>query len=118
MKSWSWHGTRALLLAFLLGLSMSLSSLQGGGMGAAAAVAAEGTHHAPGGCAGCGCGDHESMDAGVCLAVCGSAAQGLMPEELLTSPSAARTRFQIARLHPSGRFHGPDHGPPKIFTLG
>ena len=118
MKRWSWYRTRVLLLAVLLGLGMSLSCATGGVMAAAMAVAADGANHAPGGCAGCGGGDHGDMDAGTCLAVCATAAQGLMPGELLTLPPASRTEFQIARLLLSGEFHRPDHGPPKILTLG
>ena len=114
MKRWSWHRTRVLLLMVLLGLGMSLSCVQGGVM----AVATDDAHHGPGGCDGCGGGGHEGMDAGTCLAVCGTAAQGLMPGELLTLPSASRADFQIAQLHLSGQFHSPDHGPPKILTLG
>ena len=118
MKRWCWHRTRVLLLAVLLGLGMSLSCAQGGVMAAEMAVAADDAHHGPGGCDGCGSGDHEGIDVGTCLAVCGTAAQGLMPGELLTLPSTSRADFQIARLHLSGQFHSPDHGPPKILTLG
>jgi hypothetical protein len=114
MKRWSGHGTRTLLLSVLLGLGMSLSSVQGGGMAAEMAFATDGARHGPGGCDGC---DHEGMDAGACVAICGSAAQGLMPPELLTPPPASRTDFQIVRLHLSGRSHSPDHGPPKISPL-
>jgi hypothetical protein len=57
------------------------------------------------------------MDAGTCLAVCGSAARGLMPGKLLTLPSTSCADFPIARLHLSGQLHSPDHGPPKILTL-
>jgi hypothetical protein len=118
MKSWSWHRTRVLLLAVLLGLGMNLSYVQGGVMAAEMAVAADGAHNGPSGCSGCGGGDHNNMNAGTCLAVCGPAAQGLMPGELLTLPSASRTAVQAARLHLSSQFHSPDHGPPKILTLG
>ena len=115
MKRWSGHGTRILLLAVLLGLGISLSWVQGGGMTAEVAFATDGACHGPGGCDGC---DHDGMGAGACPAICGSAAQGLMPLELLTQPPASRTDFEIVRLHLSGRFHSPDHGPPKILTLG
>jgi hypothetical protein len=114
MKRWPWHGTRVLVLALLLGLGTSPSYVQGGVMAAEMGLATDGARHGPGGCDGC---DHERMDAGVCLAVCGSAAQGLMPAELLTLPSASRADFQTARVHLSGQFHSPDHGPPKILTL-
>jgi hypothetical protein len=112
------HRVRALLLAVLLGLGMSLSLVQGGVMTAEMAISADDAHHGPGGCDGCGSGDHNDMNAATCHSACGPAAQGLMPGELLTLPVASRTDFQIARLHPSGQFHSPDHGPPKIPILG
>jgi hypothetical protein len=118
MKRWSWQRTRALVLAVLLGLGMSLSCAQGGVIAAEMAVAADDAHHGPDGCDGCGSGDHEGLDAGICLVVCGTGGQGLIPEELLTLPSASQTDFQIGRRHLSGQFHSPDHGPPKILTLG
>jgi hypothetical protein len=118
MKRWSWHRTQVLVLAVLLGLGMSLSCGQGGVMAADMAIAADHAHHEPGGCDGCGSGDHEGIDAGICLVVCGTAAQGLMPGELLRLPSASRTDFQVGSLHLSGQFHSPDHGPPKVLTLG
>jgi len=118
MKRWSWHRTRVLLLAVLLGLGMSLSFVQGSAMAATMAVAAGGGHHGSSGCDGCGGDDHKDMDAGTCLAVCGSAAQGLMFGELLSLPSASRIGFEIAPSFLSGQFHSPDHGPPKILTLG
>jgi hypothetical protein len=114
MSSWPAHRVRALLLAVLLGLGMSLSLVQGGVMAAEMAIAADDAHHGPSGCDGCAGGDHNDMDAGTCLAVCGTAAQGLMPGELLTLPSTSRADFQIAQLRLSGQFHSPDHGPPKI----
>ena len=117
MKHSTWHRTRALLLAALLGLGMSLSGVQGGMMAAEMVFAADGAHHGPGSCDGCGAGDHEGLHAGACLAVCGSAAHGLIPGELLTLPSASRADFQVARLRLSGQFLRPDHGPPKILTL-
>jgi len=118
MKRWSWHRTRVLLLAVLLGLGMSLSFVQGGVMAAAMAVGADGAGHGPSGSDGCGGGDHNDMNAGTCLTVCASAAQGLMSGELLTLPPASRASFQVARLALGGRSHSPDHGPPKTLTLG
>jgi hypothetical protein len=117
MKRWSWHRTRALLLAVLLGLGLSLSFVQGSVMAADMAVAAKGAHHGPSGCDGCGGGDHQGIDAGTCLTVCGTTAQGLMSGELLTLPSASRTSLQVARPHVSSQFHSPEHGPPKLLTL-
>ena len=118
MNSWPGHRVRALLLAVLLGLGMSLSFVQGGVMAAEMAVAADDCSSRAGRLHGCGGGDHNDMNAGTCSAVCGPAAQGLMPGELLTLPSASRTGFQVARLHLSSQFHSPDHGPPKILILG
>jgi hypothetical protein len=97
---------------------MSLSFVQGSVMAATMAVAADGAQHGSSGCDGCGGGDHKDMNAGTCLTVCGSAAQGLMSGELLTPRSACRTGFQVAHLRISGQSHTPDHGPPKILTLG
>jgi hypothetical protein len=117
MNGWPGHRMQALVLAVLLWLGMSLSCAQGGVMAADMAIAADDAHHGPGGCDGCGSGDHEGIDAGICLVVCGTGGQGLMPGELLTLPSASQTDFQVGRLHLSGQFHSPDHGPPKILTL-
>jgi hypothetical protein len=118
MKRWPWHRTRVLLLAVLLGVGMSLSLVQGSVMAAEMAITANGAHDGSSGCHGCDGGDHQGMEAGACLAVCPSAAQGLMPAELLMLPPASRTNFQIARPQLSGEFHSPDHGPPKTLTLG
>jgi hypothetical protein len=118
MKGWPGHRIRALLLAILLGLGMSLSFVQGGVMATEMAVAADGAQHAPGECDSCGGGDHRGMNASTCLALCGIVVQGLMPGELLTPPSAYRAVLQFARLNLSGQFHSPDHGPPKLLILG
>ena len=118
MKRWSWHRTRVLFLAILLGLGMSLSFVQGSVMAAAMAITAEDAHHGSSGCDGCAGGDHNDMNAGTCLTVCASAVQGLMSMEPLTPPSASRTGCQVAHLRISGQFHTPDHGPPKTLTLG
>jgi hypothetical protein len=96
---------------------MSLSCATGGVLTGETTVAVDDTHHGPGDCDGCRSGDHEGIDAGICLVVCGIAAQGLMPGELLTLPSTSRADFQIAGLHLSGEFHSPEHGPPKISLL-
>ena len=117
MKRWSWHRTRVLLLAVLLGLGMSLSFVQGGVMAAEMAVAADGTHHGTSGCDGCGGSDHEA-DAEMCLSVCGPAAQGLLPGQQAALSPASEASFQLARLLLGGRSHTPDHGPPKTLTLG
>jgi len=114
----SWHRTRVLLLAVLLGLGMSLSFVQGGVMAVEMAVAADGAHHGPSGCDGCGDGNEHETDAGMCLSMCGSAAQGLLPGEPAALPPASEASFQVARLLLGGRSHSPDHGPPKTLTLG
>jgi hypothetical protein len=117
MSRRTWYRTQTLLLAISLGLGMSLCFVQGSVMAAEMAVAADGAHHGPSGCDGCGGTDHEGMDACTCLAVCGSATQGVVPGELLTLPSVSRTDIEITRLRLSGQFHSPDHGPPKILAL-
>jgi hypothetical protein len=118
MKRWSWHRTRVLFLAILLGLGMSLSLVQGGVMAAEMAIAADDAHHGPSGCDGCGGGVQQGMNASTCLVLCGIVVQALVPAELLTLPSAFRIGFQVARLHLSSQFDSPEHGPPKILILG
>ena len=113
MSRRTWHRTQTLLLAVLLGLGMSLWFVQGSVMAAEMAVAADDARHGASGCDDCGDGNHKGMDAGTCLAVCGHAAQGLMPGELLTLPSTSRADFQIAQLRLSGQSQS-DHGPSKI----
>jgi hypothetical protein len=97
---------------------MSLSFVQGSMMAAGMVVAPAGAHDGPSGCNGCGGGDHDDMNAGTCLTVCASAAQGLISSDLLPLLSASQAGVQIAQLLLSGQFHSPDHGPPKILTLG
>jgi hypothetical protein len=118
MKLWSWHRTRVLLLAVLVGLGMSLSFVQSSVTAAKMTVAADGADHGPRGCDGCGGGDHKDINAGTCLAVCGFAAQGLVSGELLTLPSASQTVFLVADLLIVGQSDSPDHGPPKVLILG
>lgn len=108
---------RVLLLALLLGLGMSLSFVQGSVMMAEMAVAAEGAPHAPNDCDGCGRADQKDVEAGTCLPVCGAAAQGVMPGNLVVSSSISRTGLQVADLLLSGQSEAPDHGPPKTLTL-
>jgi len=118
MKCWSWHRTLVLFLAVLLGLGMSLSSVQGSVMAMAMSIPADGAYHASSHCEGCGGGDHKDMNTATCLTLCASAAQALISGDLLTPPSASRTGYQIAQQLVSGRSHTPDHGPPKTLTLG
>jgi hypothetical protein len=97
---------------------MSLSFIQASVMSGKMAISAEMAKPGSNGCHSCDGDDYGGADTGTCTAVCGPAAQGLMSGELLTLPSASRTGFQVARLLLSGQFHSPDHGPPKILTLG
>jgi hypothetical protein len=109
---------RALLLTLLLALGMSLSFVQGGLMAAEMAISAEFGDAGPSGCDGCSGGDDGKTDAGMCLSVCGSAAQGMPPGEPVALPPASRASFQAVHPLLGGRSHSPDHGPPKILTLG
>ena len=109
---------RALLLTLLLALGMSLSFVQGGLMSAEMAVSTHAGHAGASGCVGCSGGDDGETDAGMCLSVCGSAAQGMPPGEQAALPAASRAAFQAGYLVVGGRSHSPDHGPPKILTLG
>jgi hypothetical protein len=116
VKYWSWDRTRALLLALVLGVAMSVTLVQGGLMAAKMGVAAEG--FGPSGCDGCG-GDHDTdADISTCLSVCGSAAHGLLPGEPVALFSTVRAGFWISRLVVAGRTTRPDHGPPKLLTPG
>ena len=49
MDRWSWHRTRVLLLAVLLGLGMSGSPVQGGVIAVEMAFAADDAHQGPSG---------------------------------------------------------------------
>jgi hypothetical protein len=118
MNGWPGHRIRILLLALVLAFEMSLTVVQGSLMAAEMAVAADGAHHAPGHCDGCGGDDHKNIDASVCLTLCGFAAQSILPGEPVALLPASRASFQVARLVLGGRSHSPDHGPPKILTLG
>jgi hypothetical protein len=111
---WPWDRTRALLLALVLGVAMSVASVQGGVMAAEMAVAAEPS--GPCGCDGCS-GDHDA-DISTCLSACGSASHGLLPGEPVALFSTVRADIRTARLVVGGRTTRPDHGPPKILTLG
>jgi hypothetical protein len=117
MKGWRGHRIRVLLLALVLALGMSMSFVQGGLMAAELAVSAEAGHTGSSDCDGCGGSDHKT-DAGMCLSMCASAAQGILPGEPVALPPASRASFQVARLVLDGRSNSPDHGPPKTLTLG
>jgi hypothetical protein len=117
MTRLSWHRTRVLLLAILLGLGMSSSFVQGGLMAAEMAVAPEAGHTGSSDCDACGGGDHKA-DPGMCLSVCGSTAHGMLLIEPLALSPASQATFEAVRLLLGGRSHSPDHGPPKILTLG
>ena len=119
MKRRSGYRIRALLLTLLLALGMSLSSVQGGLMAAEMAVSTGASHTGSSGCDGCsGGGDDGKTDAGMCLSVCGSTAQGMLPGEPAAMPAASAPSLQTSHLVLGGRSHSPDHGPPKILTLG
>ena len=117
MKGWPGHRIRVLLLPLVLALGMSLSVVQGSLMAAEMAVSAEAGHTESNDCEGSGCSNHKA-DAGMCLSVCGSAAHGMLPAEPLAPSPASQASFQGVRLLLGGRSHSPDHGPPKILTLG
>lgn len=114
MKASPGHRLRALLLALVLALGMSLP-FEGGPMAAEMAVAAEAAPPCPHGCDGCGAGD---LEASTCLFVCGSAAQALVPGEPVALPPAARASSEAGRLVLGERSHSPEPGPPRPFTLG
>ena len=117
MKGWPGHRIRALLLALLVALGMSLSVVQGGLMAAEMAVAADGAH----------------TGRVAATAVAAAITTTWMPAPAwpcaglplmaccLGNCDAAisfSTGLQVARLHLGGQFHSPDHGPPKILILG
>ena len=118
MDSQLGYRIRAVLLTLLLALGMSLSFVQGGLMSAEMAVSTEAGHAGPGGCDGCSGGEDGQTDAGMCLSVCGSAAHGMPPGEPPAQPAASRASFQAVHSLLGGRSHSPDHGPPRILTLG
>ena len=115
MKRWSRHRIRALLLTLLLALGMSVTFVHGGLMAAEMVVSAEASM--PTGCDGC-TGDAADADVLTCQSVCGSAAHGLLPGEPAARPAGARTIFGLTSPVLGGRSNRPDHGPPKILTLG
>jgi hypothetical protein len=117
MKGWPGHRVRVLLLALLLALGMSWSFVQAGLMAAEMAVLPEASHTGPTDGDGCTGSDHKA-DAGLCLSLCGSAAHGMLPGEPVALPPASRAGFEAVHLLLGGRSHSPDHGPPKILTLG
>jgi hypothetical protein len=86
-------------------------------MAAEMAVSAEAGHAGSSDCDGCGGSDHET-DAGMCMSVCGSATQGMLPGEPVALPPASRASFEIVSRAHGGRFNSPDHGPPRKLTLG
>ena len=110
------HRIRALLLALLVALGMSLWFVQGAVMAAEMAVPAEACHHGPNGCDGCS-GDG-GPDSGGCLALCATAAQALLPGEPLIPRPVSRARFQTLDRCPGGCSYRPEHGPPRMLALG
>ena len=108
---------RPLLLALLLALGSGLSLVHGSLMAAEMAISADGDHAGPSGCDDCRSQDCET-DAPACLALCGSAAQGLLPGEPTAAPPIPRPMFEAVGLASGGWSHSPEHGPPKLVALG
>jgi hypothetical protein len=106
---------RALLLALLLAFGMSVSLVQASLMAAEMAFSAETAQPCPHGCNGCG--DDGDRDAGTCLSVCASAAQGLLPGEPAAVSAASRASFELGHLVLRGPSYSPEPGPPKTLTL-
>ena len=117
MRGWSGHRIRAVLVALVLALGMSLWVVQGGLMTADMAVSAEAGHTGSIDCDGCGASDHKA-DAAMCLAVCGSAAHALLTAEAMALPPASEASFQVVYLLVDGPSNHPDPGPPKTLTFG
>ena len=115
MKRWSEHRIRALLLTLLLALGMSFTSVQGGLMAAEMIVSAEASGAS--GCDDCG-GDAGDAGALTCLSVCGLGGQGLLPGEPMATAALVRPIFRATSPLLGGRANRPDHGAPKILTLG
>jgi hypothetical protein len=118
MHGWPGTRVRTLLLALLLALGTNLAFVQGNLTAAEMAVSAEAAHPGPSGCDGCSGGHDCETDAGTCLSVCGSAAQGMLPGEPAALPPTSRASFEAVGLVPGGHSNRPEHGPPKLITLG
>jgi len=118
MKRWSGDRIRRLHLALVLALGMSLSFVHGGVMAAEMAVSAGSGGQGPSGCVECDGGGDGGASVSTCLAVCGAAAQGLVPGQPVALPPASGVSLQAVHLLLDGRCSSPDHGPPKILTLG
>jgi hypothetical protein len=103
----------ALLLALLLALGSGLALVHGSLMAAELAVAGEACHAGPNGCDD---GHDCATDADTCLALCVSAAQGVLPAEPIAAPPASRAAFDAVALIPGGRTNSPEHGPPKLLA--
>ena len=112
------YRARALLMALLLGVGVSLPLVQASAMAAKMAVAAEMAMPGSDGCDGCGGGDLGGADTRSCLAICAGGALGLLPGEPADLPATFRASFHAAHVLCGGRTTTPDHGPPKILTLG
>ena len=117
MKRWYGHRIRAVLVALVLALGMSLWVVQGGLKTAGMAVSAEAGHTGSTDCDGCGASAHKA-DAAMCLAVCGSAAHALLTGEAMALPPASEASFQAVYLLVDGLSDHPDPGPPKTLTFG
>ena len=116
MRRWSWHRTRVLLLALLVGVGMSLSFSHPSAMSVKMTLAAEMADSGSDGCHGCD-GDG-GADMVRCPSLCASPAQGLLPGEPADLPLATPAGCQIAHLLVTGHTSSPDPGPPKLLILG
>lgn len=96
---------------------MSLTVSHARAMSAKMGVAVEAAQPGGDSCDDCSGGDDAPIDLGTCLAVCGSAAQGLMPEGPAALPPLAGTGLRFAQVAAGGHTSHPDHGPPKALTL-
>jgi hypothetical protein len=70
------------------------------------------------GCEGCDDGDDCTTDAGTCVSLCASAAQSVLPGDPIALPPTSRAARDAAVLILGGCSHSPEHGPPKLITLG
>lgn len=104
-----------LVLTLIVALGISLSFVQSGLMAAGMAVAAD---HGSVPCPDCGGGDDGAPDAGTCIAVCGSLSHALPVGGPAAPSETFRLAFQAGDLIRNGRSQRPDHGPPKLSTLG
>jgi hypothetical protein len=97
---------------------MSLSYVQTSAMAVEMGIAAPMSTSGSDDCHGCDDGDLDGADLSSCLAVCGAAVQGLPPAQSADLPQASQSDLYTVDPVFSGRTNTPDHGPPKLLTLG